>query len=104
MAEIESLLNPNATVLRLNTSPPSSPPPSGTILLYNRSVTRNYKDDGYIWIKKRNSHKVREDHVKLRVAGKFRVSGEKTRAHENWSLVCIMLCYVSFLTSFMSTL
>ena len=75
MAEIEALLDPSTTILSLSTSPPTSPPPSGTLLLYNRSVTRNYKDDGYKWIKKRNSHKVREDHVKLRVSGKFRVSG-----------------------------
>ncbi len=44
-------------------------------MLYDRSATRNYKSDGHDWIKKRNSHKVREDHVKLRVGGKFRVSG-----------------------------
>ena len=59
----------------MSTCPPQTPPPSGTLLLYNRSVTRNYKDDGYEWIKKRNSHKVREDHVKLRLGGKCRVSG-----------------------------
>lgn len=75
MAEIEALLDPSTTILNLSTSPPSSPPPSGTLLLYNRSVTRNYKIDGWKWIKKRNSHKVREDHVKLRVGGKFKVSG-----------------------------
>jgi len=75
VSEIEALLNPDATILPLSTSPPSTPPPSGSLFLYNRSVTRNYKDDGYKWIKKRNSHKVREDHVKLRVGGKFRVSG-----------------------------
>lgn len=76
VAEIETLLNPNITILPLSTTPPTNPPPSGTLLLYNRSTTRNYKDDGYKWIKKRNSHKVREDHVKLRVGGKYRVSGK----------------------------
>jgi hypothetical protein len=73
--EIEHLLNHEQRILPLSTAPPSTPPPSGTLLLYDRSITRNYKDDGHQWIKKRNSHKVREDHVKLRVGGKFRVSG-----------------------------
>lgn len=73
--EIEHLLNHEQRILPLSTAPPSTPPPSGTLLLYDRSMTRNYKDDGHQWIKKRNSHKVREDHVKLRVGGKFRVSG-----------------------------
>lgn len=75
MNEIEHLLNHEQRILPLSTAPPSTPPPSGTLLLYDRSITRNYKDDGHQWIKKRNSHKVREDHVKLRVGGKFRVSG-----------------------------
>jgi hypothetical protein len=76
VSEIESLLNhEQQNVLTLSTAPPSTPPLSGTLLLFNRSVTRNYKDDGHEWIKKRNSNKVREDHVKLRVGGKFRVSG-----------------------------
>ena len=62
-------------MLTISTAPPSSPPPSGTLLLFNRSVTKNYKDDRHEWMKKRNSNKIREDHVKLRVNGQFRVSG-----------------------------
>ncbi len=75
MSEIEQLLNPESDVIPIKAAPPSSPPSSGSLFLYDRSVTRNYKGDGHEWIKKRNSHKVREDHVKLRVGGKFRVSG-----------------------------
>jgi hypothetical protein len=75
VSEIESLLDHANDILSVSTSPPALPPSSGTILLFNRSVTRNYKDDGHQWIRKRNSNKVREDHVKLRVGGKFRVSG-----------------------------
>lgn len=48
---------------------------SGAVYLYDRSTTKNYKDDGHLWIKKRNSHKVREDHVKLRMDGVNRISG-----------------------------
>lgn len=75
VSEIETLLNHEHNVLAVSTAPPTTPPPSGTLLLFNRSITRNYKDDGHEWIRKRNSNKVREDHVKLRVGGKFRVSG-----------------------------
>lgn len=75
MTEIEALLNHNNPILDISTTPPASPPTSGQMFLFNRSVTRNYKDDGHQWIRKKNSNKVREDHVKLRVGGKFRVSG-----------------------------
>ena len=58
------------------TAAPSSPPVSGTLLLFDRSVVRNYKLDGHVWIKKRNNpNKVREDHVKLRYKGQYRVAG-----------------------------
>jgi hypothetical protein len=57
-------------------APPPQPPPSGTVLLYNRFAVRNYKKDGHDWIRKRsNPVKVREDHVKLRYKGEFRVGG-----------------------------
>eukprot|EP00591_Stephanopyxis_turris_P011656 CAMPEP_0195508136 /NCGR_PEP_ID=MMETSP0794_2-20130614/1425_1 /TAXON_ID=515487 /ORGANISM="Stephanopyxis turris, Strain CCMP 815" /LENGTH=1245 /DNA_ID=CAMNT_0040635023 /DNA_START=59 /DNA_END=3796 /DNA_ORIENTATION=- len=75
MSELLSLLTPETSILKLSSKPPNSPPPSGTLLLYDRNLTRNYKDDRYCWKKKRNSTKVREDHVKLRVDGQFRVAG-----------------------------
>ena len=75
MSELEHLLDEDDTPLTISTQPPPYPPPSGTMILYDRAQTRNYKDDGYDWIKKRNSPKVREDHVKLRVGGRYRVAG-----------------------------
>lgn len=81
----ERWLKPNEleALLLLQTSPPlpivptkpSLPPPSGTILLYNRSSTGDYKNDGHTWTKRNNSNKVREDHVKLRIGGIQRISG-----------------------------
>jgi len=75
VSELEHLLDEGMTPLTISTQPPPYPPPSGTLILYDRAQTRNYKDDGYDWIKKRNSPKIREDHVKLRVGGKYRVAG-----------------------------
>jgi len=60
-------------------------PSSGTLILYDRMITRRYKDDGYRWVKKRNSNKVREDHVKLRVNGVNRVSSSYVHCMDNSS-------------------
>lgn len=75
VSELCFLLDMKHTPLPITRHPPESTPPSGTIILYNRSFTRNYKEDHYTWVKKRNSTKVREDHVKLRLGGKYRVAG-----------------------------
>merc|ERR1712008_648020 len=53
--------------------PPSDPPASGTLLLFDRNIS--YKKDGHNYVKKRNTQKVREDHVKLMVNGKRLVAG-----------------------------
>ena len=73
--EIEYLLDPKTTPLSVLGKPPCVRPKSGTVFLFDRNVTTNYKEDGYHWIKKRNSPKVREDHVKLRTNGEYRVAG-----------------------------
>jgi len=76
VSELEYLLDLEITPLQISTNPPSSFPPSGSLLLYDRILTRSYKNDGYHWIKKRNSSsRVREDHVKLMSNGKCRVAG-----------------------------
>jgi hypothetical protein len=76
VSEIIKLLTPGPTMLlHLATEPPKSPPPSGTLLVYDRAKTRDYKRDGYPWIKKQKTNKVREDHVKLRFDGGYRVGG-----------------------------
>lgn len=64
-------------------APPSKPPKSGTVLLYNRFAVRNYKKDGHDWIRKRsNPAKIREDHVKLRYNGAYRVDGNYVHSEE----------------------
>ena len=73
--ELERILDSSKPLLPITNHPPKQPPNSGSVFIYDRSITRNYKDDGHVWIKKRNSLKVREDHVKLRLDGKHRVYG-----------------------------
>eukprot|EP00563_Minutocellus_polymorphus_P002874 CAMPEP_0181035574 /NCGR_PEP_ID=MMETSP1070-20121207/8394_1 /TAXON_ID=265543 /ORGANISM="Minutocellus polymorphus, Strain NH13" /LENGTH=1229 /DNA_ID=CAMNT_0023113139 /DNA_START=282 /DNA_END=3974 /DNA_ORIENTATION=+ len=73
--EITTLLS-TPGLIQQGSAAPSAPPASGTLLLYDRSIVRNYKLDGHVWIKKRNNpNKVREDHVKLRYKGQYRVAG-----------------------------
>ena len=61
--------------LPISKHPPYSQPKSGSLILYDRTTTRQYKRDGYTWIRKHKTNKVREDHVKLRYDGAYRVSG-----------------------------
>ena len=64
-------------------APPASPPTSGTVLLYDRVAVRNYKVDGHEWVRKRsNQTKIREDHVKLRHHGEYRIGGTYVHSAE----------------------
>lgn len=57
-------------------APPDGLPPSGTLLLYDRTSVPNFKKDQHEWIKRRGKPtKVREDHVKLRLNDEYRVAG-----------------------------
>jgi hypothetical protein len=78
-------------IMRITTKPPSSPPPSGTLLLFDRTLTRDYKQDGHEWVKKTSSKKVREDHVKLRYEGNYRVAG--TYVHSSKTPTMHRRCY-----------
>jgi hypothetical protein len=74
--EIVTLLTPGQSMpLHITRRPPEIPPRSGTLLLFDRTATRDYKQDGHEWVKKQNSNKIREDHVKLLYDGKFCVAG-----------------------------
>jgi len=83
VSQIMYLLDPEINALSISNEPPARQPPSGSIFLYDRMITRRYKDDGYRWIKKRNSKKVREDHVKLRLNGIKRVYGSYVHCMDN---------------------
>lgn len=83
VSQIYFLLDPVTSPLSISKESPQEPPPSGSLILYDRAVTRRYKDDGYRWVKKRNSKKVREDHVKLRIGGVKKVYGSYVHCMDN---------------------
>jgi len=83
VSQIMFLLDPEISSIPISNEPPARQPPSGSIFLYDRMITRRYKDDGYRWVKKRNSKKVREDHVKLRLNGVKRVYGSYVHCMDN---------------------
>jgi hypothetical protein len=77
VTETQFLLGQHQTLIEVRCRPPCGPPApeSGSLFLYDRIATRNYKADGHQWVRKRNSTKVREDHVKLKVKGVKCVAG-----------------------------
>lgn len=44
-------------------------PPSGTLVVYDKSALRHFRRDGHDWVKKRDGSTVREDNEKLKVRG-----------------------------------
>jgi len=81
--QIIHFLDLKATPLSITYLSPKAQPPSGAVILYDRTVARKYKQDGYRWVKKRNSKNVREDHVKLRINGVERVAGAYVHCVDN---------------------
>ena len=76
VGEVITILTPGPElVLNITKNAPTAQPKSGSLFLYNRTTTRNYKRDGYTWIRKQKANKIREDHVKLRYDGQYRVAG-----------------------------
>merc|ERR1712097_103734 len=54
---------------------PTQQPPSGSLWLYSKATTRNFRSDGLEWRKKKNQPtSVVEGHVKLKVAGEYRLA------------------------------
>ena len=51
-------------------APPSPPPASGCLFLFNRRATRYFRRDGHSWRTKSDGKTVRETHEKLKVAGR----------------------------------
>lgn len=75
MSEIEAVLDPNnpTRILDISKTPIASPPTSGQIFLFDRNVTRYYKQDGHQWQKRGESSVVKENRKKLLLRGKLRI-------------------------------
>ncbi|GBG28227.1 Ankyrin repeat and protein kinase domain-containing protein 1 [Hondaea fermentalgiana] len=62
-------------------------PPSGSIFLYDRSRTPQFRVDGYEYVKKKgNAAAVREDHVKLKYAHEERIYACHVHSQERESM------------------
>ncbi|GLT84500.1 hypothetical protein SLE2022_027250 [Rubroshorea leprosula] len=67
-AEICEILRNNETLqIALE---PSNKPPSGSLFLFDRKVTRNFRKDGHNWQRKENGKLAKEGHKKLKVRAK----------------------------------
>eukprot|EP00249_Psilotum_nudum_P023486 c28893_g1_i1 orf=378-3620(-) len=56
----------NCQKFKILSAPPSFPP-SGTLILYDRKVLRNFRRDGHLWRKRNDNKTVREAHEHLKV-------------------------------------
>ena len=54
--------------LHVSGAPPELPP-SGALFLFDRRSCKRFRRDGHNWLSRRSGGRVREDHVRLRVAG-----------------------------------
>ena len=62
---------PDGGGVHVSTAPPDAPP-SGTLFVFDRRVTRHFRRDGHAWRTKADGRTVRETHEKLK-AGARRV-------------------------------
>lgn len=44
-------------------------PPSGSLVFYNKKTTKRFRDDGYVWRRKKGGRQVQEYHEKLKIGG-----------------------------------
>ena len=62
---------------------PIDKPVSGTIVLYDRKVVRNFRKDGHNWKKKKDGKTVQEAHEKLKIGNEERVHVYYARGEDN---------------------
>ncbi|GLT61076.1 hypothetical protein SLA2020_338070 [Shorea laevis] len=62
---------------------PVSLPKSGTILLFDRKIHRNFRKDGHNWKKKRNGKSVNESHERIKVGNEERIHAYYVHGQDN---------------------
>ena len=65
---LDLLSRRDALRLHVSGAPPELPP-SGALFLFDRRSCKRFRRDGHNWLCRRSGGRVREDHVRLRVAG-----------------------------------
>ncbi|KAG7991212.1 hypothetical protein I3843_02G063300 [Carya illinoinensis] len=66
---------------------PMNLPPSGTILLFDRKVLRNFRKDGHNWKKKNDGKTVKEAHEHLKVGNEERIHVYYAHGQDNPTFV-----------------
>ncbi|KAF5452276.1 hypothetical protein F2P56_027296 [Juglans regia] len=66
---------------------PLNLPPSGTILLFDRKVLRNFRKDGHNWKKKKDGKTVKEAHEHLKVGNEERIHVYYAHGQDNPTFV-----------------
>nr|XP_010938301.1 calmodulin-binding transcription activator CBT isoform X2 [Elaeis guineensis] len=69
--EVHAILS-NSTLFKIQPQP-SENPKSGTILLFDRTMLRNFRKDGHNWKKKKDGKTVQEAHEKLKIGNEERI-------------------------------
>eukprot|EP00941_MAST-03F_sp_MAST-3F-sp1_P002030 g2030.t1 len=49
-------------------------PGSGSVIFYNRKTLKNFRNDGYSWLKGNNKNSAKESHVKLTIKGEKKLA------------------------------
>jgi hypothetical protein len=62
---------------------PVDKPASGTVVLYDRKVVRNFRKDGHNWKKKKDGKTVQEAHEKLKIGNEEKVHVYYARGEED---------------------
>ncbi|KAF7837744.1 calmodulin-binding transcription activator 5-like isoform X1 [Senna tora] len=66
---------------------PVNKPPSGTIVLFDRKMLRNFRKDGHNWKKKKDGKTVKEAHEHLKVGNEERIHVYYAHGQDNPSFV-----------------
>lgn len=79
--EVHAILS-NYTCFRVQPQPVDNPP-SGTLLLFDRKMLRNFRKDGHNWRKKKDGKTVQEAHEKLKIGNEERIHVYYARSEDD---------------------
>ena len=62
----------------------------GSMYIYDRFKTPDFKSDGINWIRKKSAYRVREDFVRISINGVHTITGMYTHAENNPVSYCVL--------------